>query len=243
MDGPSVDAQARQLTTAGWAKMFRETASGARTDRTRFRRALAKLADGDVLTATRPDRPARSTRDLSNTRAAITDRRAGFRSLTTKAKTIESPRCKIPSWPGLTRPSTQRRKSMYFTRLSKRRRVDGRVIPALDPRTSHDESKIAAINLVRCLGDAFADATTAHGRLILTVLGGLPEFERKLFLARTAEGRARAKANGKSLGRPFKLTEHRRREAVKRRESGEPVRGIGTATISTTERYRGRQNE
>ncbi len=43
---------------------------------------------------------------------------------------------------------------------------------------------------------------TAHGRLMLTVLGGLAEFERELIRARTSEGRARAKANGKSLGRP-----------------------------------------
>src|SRR5438132_13900074 len=58
----------------------------------------------------------------------------------------------------------------------------------------------------RSLGDAWADTTTAHGRLMLTVLGGLAEFERELIRARTGEGRARAKANGQSLGRPFKLT-------------------------------------
>src|SRR5271165_6938566 len=40
----------------------------------------------------------------------------------------------------------------------------------------------------RSLGDAWAD-TTAHGRLMLTVLGGLAEFERELIRARTGEGR------------------------------------------------------
>ena len=49
----------------------------------------------------------------------------------------------------------------------------------------------------RPLGDTWADTTTAHGRLMLTVLGGLAEFERELIRIRTGEGRARAKANGK----------------------------------------------
>jgi DNA invertase Pin-like site-specific DNA recombinase len=40
----------------------------------------------------------------------------------------------------------------------------------------------------RSLGDAWADTTTAHGRLMLTVLGGIAEFERDLIRARTGEG-------------------------------------------------------
>ncbi|HTV29451.1 MAG TPA: recombinase family protein [Xanthobacteraceae bacterium] len=78
----------------------------------------------------------------------------------------------------------------------------------------------------RSLGDAWADTTTPHGRLMLTVLGGLAEFERELIRARTAEGRARAKANGVRLGRKPKLTPHQRREAINRRDAGEPVREI-----------------
>ena len=46
----------------------------------------------------------------------------------------------------------------------------------------------------KSLKDAWADTTTAHGRLMLTVLGGLAEFERELIMARTGEGRLRAKA-------------------------------------------------
>ena len=56
---------------------------------------------------------------------------------------------------------------------------------------------------------------------MLTVLGGLAEFERELIKARTGEGRRRAKAQGKSLGRPFKLTDHQRAEALVRRKTGE----------------------
>jgi hypothetical protein len=61
---------------------------------------------------------------------------------------------------------------------------------------------------------------------MLTVLGGLAEFERELIRARTGEGRARAKANGQSLGRPFKLTLHQRSEAIRRRDRGEPLSEI-----------------
>ena len=155
-DGQSIEAQVRQLTKAGCKKVFREVASGAKTDRTQLRRSLAQLVAGDVLMVTRLDRLARSTRDLLNTIAAIADKKAGFRSL----------------------------------------------------------------------GDTWADTTTAHGRLMLTVLGGLAEFERELIRARTGEGRARAVARGVKMGRKPKLTQHQQREAIRRREKGEPMREI-----------------
>jgi DNA invertase Pin-like site-specific DNA recombinase len=150
-DGQSVDAQVRQLAKAGCAKVFRETASGAKTDRAQLRRAIGQLVAGDVLMVTRLDRLARSTRDLLNTLADIAERKAGFRSL----------------------------------------------------------------------GDTWADTTTSHGRLMLTVLGGLAEFERDLIRARTGEGRERAKARGVRMGRKPKLTQHQKREALARRERGE----------------------
>ena len=78
----------------------------------------------------------------------------------------------------------------------------------------------------RSLADAWADTTTAHGRLMVTVLAGLAEFERELIRARTGEGRARAKANGQSLGRKPKLTPHQQHEAIKRRDDGEPLGSI-----------------
>jgi DNA invertase Pin-like site-specific DNA recombinase len=57
--------------------------------------------------------------------------------------------------------------------------------------------------------------------LILTVLGGIAEFERELIRARTGEGRARAVANGVKMGRNPKLTPHQKREAIRRRDRGE----------------------
>jgi len=157
-DGQSVAAQAAALRAAGAGKVFREVASGAKTDRAQLRKAMAALQAGDVLMVTRLDRLARSTRDLLNTLAAVTGSKAGFRSL----------------------------------------------------------------------GDAWADTTTAHGRLMLTVLGGLAEFERELIRTRTGEGRARAVARGQRMGRRPKFTPHQRREAIKRRDrGGESLTDIG----------------
>jgi len=73
----------------------------------------------------------------------------------------------------------------------------------------------------RSLVDTWADTTTPHGRLMLTVLGGLAEFERELIRARTGEGRKRAKDRGVKFGRPTKLTHHQRKEALARLAAGE----------------------
>jgi DNA invertase Pin-like site-specific DNA recombinase len=73
----------------------------------------------------------------------------------------------------------------------------------------------------KSLVDTWADTTTPHGRLMLTVLGGLAEFERELIRARTGEGRKRAQARGVQFGRPRKLTQHQRREALARLAAGE----------------------
>ena len=73
----------------------------------------------------------------------------------------------------------------------------------------------------KSLVDTWADTTTPHGRLMLTVLGGLAEFERELIRSRTGEGRKRAMARGVRFGRPPKLTPHQRQEALARLEAGE----------------------
>ena len=155
-DGQSVAAQIDALTSAGAAKVFQETASGAKTDRRELARLLARLEAGDVVLVARLDRLASSTRDLLNTLATITERGAGFRSL----------------------------------------------------------------------GDAWADTTTPHGRLMLTVLGGLAEFERELILSRTRDGRERAKAAGVHMGRKPKLTPYQQQEAKARLEAGETTRSV-----------------
>ncbi|WP_296598669.1 recombinase family protein [Phenylobacterium sp.] len=167
-DGQSVSAQVAELKAAGCERVFSETASGAKTDRTHLRRAIQALENGDVLVVTRLDRLARSTRDLLNTLATIADRGGGFRSLR----------------------------------------------------------------------DAWADTTTPHGRLMLTVLGGLAEFERELIRSRTSEGRARAKERGVRLGRRPILSTEQRRFVAAERAKGESVRhlarilGVSKATVA-----------
>jgi DNA invertase Pin-like site-specific DNA recombinase len=78
----------------------------------------------------------------------------------------------------------------------------------------------------KSLNDPWADTTTPHGRLMLTVLGGLAEFERHLILSRTSEGRTRAMANGQRFGRRPTLTPYQRQEALRRREAGETLTEI-----------------
>ena len=78
----------------------------------------------------------------------------------------------------------------------------------------------------RSITQGWADTTTSQGRMMLTFFAGFAEFERELILERTSEGRARAKARGQSLGRPFKLTPHQRQEARGRLDRGESVREV-----------------
>ena len=78
----------------------------------------------------------------------------------------------------------------------------------------------------KSLGDAWADTTTPAGKLMLTVLGGLAEYERHLILSRTAEGRSRAQASGVRFGRKPTLTPYQRAEALRRRANGETLTEI-----------------
>lgn len=150
-DEQDLSHQLEQLRAAGAAELFRETASGARSDRRQLAKLLDRIGQGDTLLVTRLDRLARSTRDLLNILDRLAKQGAKFKSL----------------------------------------------------------------------ADAWADTTTPHGRLMLTVLGGLAEFERELIRARTGEGRTRAKARGVRFGRPPTLTTHQRKEAQQRLAKGQ----------------------
>jgi DNA invertase Pin-like site-specific DNA recombinase len=72
----------------------------------------------------------------------------------------------------------------------------------------------------RSLAEPWADTGTSTGRLMLAVLGGLADVERDLIRTSTAEGRSRAKAQGKAMGRPPSLTAAQQKEATKRRAQG-----------------------
>src|SRR6266571_122242 len=125
-DGQTLDAQVAELTKAGAAKVYSETASGAKTDRKQLAKVMKALQSGDVLMVTRLDRLARSTRDLLNILHSLGERQIGFKSL-------------VDSW---------------------------------------------------------ADTTTPHGELMITLLAGIATFERHLIKSRTDEGRKRAMERG-----------------------------------------------
>jgi DNA invertase Pin-like site-specific DNA recombinase len=79
----------------------------------------------------------------------------------------------------------------------------------------------------KSLADPMIDTTSAHGKLILAVLGALAEFERSMILVRTSEGRNRAQARGVRFGRKPKLSRYQIEEALARREAGETLTDIG----------------
>ncbi len=94
----------------------------------------------------------------------------------------------------------------------------------------------------KSLVDTWADTTTPHGRLMVTVLAGLAEFERELIRARTGEGRKRAMDRGVRFGRPPKLSSFQKQEALERLQRGEVQAdvarsyGVSQATISVLAR-------
>ena len=95
----------------------------------------------------------------------------------------------------------------------------------------------AAGAYIKALDDPWLDTTTPHGELILTVMGGLHEFERKLIRQRCDEGIKRAKAKGTVFGRKSVLDAGQRRKIAERYAAGETMHElaidyeVGEATI------------
>ena len=73
----------------------------------------------------------------------------------------------------------------------------------------------------RSLRESWADTTTPVGKLMITIVGGIAEFERELIRPRTGDGIRRARAAGVHMGRPPKLSPHQQREALARLARGE----------------------
>src|SRR6478672_2340884 len=72
------------------------------------------------------------------------------------------------------------------------------------------------------LGEIWCNSTSEVGRLMLTIMGGIAEFERGLIRKRCEEGIERAKASGKQFGRPTAL-DHGQRRRVAERYAGETM--------------------
>jgi putative DNA-invertase from lambdoid prophage Rac len=82
---------------------------------------------------------------------------------------------------------------------------------------------------VHCLALGGVDLTSAAGTLTMGIISAVAEFERDLLIERTQSGLARARAEGKALGRPRALDEARRQEVLKRLAAGEAVAAVARA--------------
>ncbi len=76
---------------------------------------------------------------------------------------------------------------------------------------------------VHCLALGGVDLTSAAGKMTMSVLGAVAEFERDLLVERTQAGLARARAEGKTLGRRPALTTAQQADAMVRLVAGESV--------------------
>jgi DNA invertase Pin-like site-specific DNA recombinase len=89
------------------------------------------------------------------------------------------------------------------------------------------------------LGDPLFSTASSQGKLLVTLLAAIAEFERDLIRERTGDGRKRAMANGVKFGRPSKLSPFQQEEARRRRASGETLAAIAKSyavDISTISR-------
>src|SRR5262245_48140832 len=75
----------------------------------------------------------------------------------------------------------------------------------------------------KSLNEPMIDTTSAHGRLVTSILAVIGEFERELIRSRTEDGRKRAQARGVRFGRKPKLSQFQIDEALARRQAGEPL--------------------
>jgi DNA invertase Pin-like site-specific DNA recombinase len=94
-DGQSLESQQAALKAAGCERLFSEKISGTVADRKSLAKAIAALGPDDVLLVTRLDRLARSTRDLLNVLATISEKGAGFKSLADAMIDTTSPHGKL----------------------------------------------------------------------------------------------------------------------------------------------------
>jgi putative DNA-invertase from lambdoid prophage Rac len=117
--------------------------------------------------------------------------------------------------------------------LGQIRKGETLVVSKLD-RLGRDS--IDVLQTVRHLGDrgikvvvlqlGNTDLTSAAGKLLLSMLAAVAEMERDLLIERTQAGLARAKAEGKTLGRPFKTTPAQRADILLRLNAGESVSAL-----------------
>lgn len=148
-----LEDQRQQLAAAGCQRIFAEKISGARSDRPELERLLDHVRAGDVVTVTRLDRLARSTKGLLDVVDRLNQAGAGFRSL----------------------------------------------------------------------AEPWADTTSPAGKMVMTVMAGIAEFERSLIIERTQRGQKVARERGVKFGAKPKLTPAEIRDAKAQIEAGQSV--------------------
>ena len=125
------------------------------------------------------------------------------------------------------------------------------IIPAVD-RLSRDTTDLLVIVRdlqkagagLRSIAEPVVDTTSDFAELVLAMLGVAAKLERRRIKERTARGRADATAKGVKFGRKPKLTEHQKREAIKRRDidailTKKRTARLAAATMSVPPRFRG----
>ena len=76
------------------------------------------------------------------------------------------------------------------------------------------------------LGEAWCDTTSDVGKLVITIMSGIAEFERKLILSRTEAGITKAREQGKKFGRPSALDVGQKRKIAERYAAGETMQAL-----------------
>jgi DNA invertase Pin-like site-specific DNA recombinase len=126
---------------------------------------------------------------------------------------------------------------------AKRRRFDVVVCWRLDRLGRNLKHLITMLDELRALGIAFVslaegiDATTPAGKLQLHILAAIAEFERGRIQERVMAGLARARANGKRLGRPKAAIPIDKLLTVKSMSNGEAAKALDVS-LATIKRWR-----
>ena len=140
--------------------------------------------------------------------------------------------------------SGARKKRPELERLLAERRADDVVVVTRLARSTSELLRIAETieekNAgLQSIAEPWADTTTPAGRMVLTVFGGIAEFERSLIVTRTEEGRRAAQAHGVSFGRPPKLRPDQRTLARNLIEEGKSVSDVArTFNVNVATIYR-----
>lgn len=98
---------------------------------------------------------------------------------------------------------------------------------AMDVRATVERLAASGVK-VHCLALGGVDLTSAAGKMTMGVIAVVSEFERDLLIERTQAGLSRAKAQGRSLGRPAALTKAQQIEALEMRSSGASLQAVAT---------------